>query len=194
MNVERLRGGAVFGVILILLGIFFLAGQFINIDFGGLWPFFVIGFGALFFVGMVAGGPSAGGLAIPGSIIVTIGLMLLVQNLFDIWDSWSFGWALIIVAVGVGIVINGYWSKRADLREQGWKLARVGAILFLCFGAFFELLIFRSNTLLGKVFWPLALILFGIYIFVTRMARPAQPTLRDQGNVGLGEPPQPPTA
>jgi hypothetical protein len=194
MNVDRTRASAVFGGILILLGVIFLLGQFINIDFGHyLWPFFIIGFGALFFIGMVAGGPSMGGLAIPGSIIVTIGLILLVQNFFNIWESWSYAWGLLLSAVGVGIVIQGFWTRRPDLRVHGWRLVRLGLIFFFIFGAFFELFIFRSSTLLGKVFWPLVLILIGIYIVITRMLRPAPPpAFRDQGYSGPTAPPIPP--
>ncbi len=195
MNADRARASAIFGAILVLLGIIFLIGQFINIDFGHyLWPFFVIGIGALFFIGMVAGGPSVGGLAIPGSIIVTVGLILLVQNFFDIYESWSYAWALIIAAVGAGIVIQGFWTRRPDLRASGWRLIRTGLILFLFFGAFFELVIFRMNTFMGKVFWPLALILVGLYLVINRFLRSPQPLPpQNPGGPGSNEPPVPPS-
>ena len=54
----------IFGLLLIGLGVFFLANRFLNINLGeDLWPFAVIGVGALFFVGMLVGGPTAGELA-----------------------------------------------------------------------------------------------------------------------------------
>ncbi len=62
---------AVVGLVLVGLGVLFFLAQFF--DFGSvgfLWPFFVIIPGLLFFVGMVAGGPSAGRLAVPGSILL----------------------------------------------------------------------------------------------------------------------------
>lgn len=55
---------------------------------------------------MLAGGRSAAGLTIPGSIITTIGLLLLYQETFDHFESWAYAWALIPTAVGVGIVIE----------------------------------------------------------------------------------------
>ncbi len=175
MDTNRGRAGAIFGALLILLGIIFLIGQFISIDFGHyLWPFFVIGFGALFFIGMVASGQSGGALAIPGSIFVMVGLILLVQNTFNVFESWAYAWTLIIVAVGIGIAIQGFWSNRRDLPSQGWRLIRLGLLLFLIFGAFFELFIFHQNSILGRIFWPVALILVGIVLIFSRLLRPSR--------------------
>jgi hypothetical protein len=86
-------GGLIGGSILIGLGLLFLLAQFFNFAaWQFLWPFFVIGVGGLFFVGMLAGGKPASGLAIPGSLIGVIGLMLLYQNLTGHWSSWAYGW------------------------------------------------------------------------------------------------------
>lgn len=177
METSRVRASVVLGGMLIIIGVIFLVGQFISINFGDyIWPFFVIGFGALFFVGMLAGGPSTSGLAIPGSIIVTIGLILLVQNTFDIWESWAYSWTLIIAAVGIGIIIQGFYSRRNNLRRSGLKLVRLGLLLFLLFGAFFELIAFRQETILGRIFWPLALIVVGAYLMITRLIQATHPT------------------
>lgn len=189
MNPKNARASAIIGVVLILLGIFFFIGQFTPIDYGAAWPIFVVGVGVLFFAGMVAGGPAAGGLAIPGSIITMVGLILLVQNILHAWESWSYAWALILVAVGVGTAIQGYWSGRVDLRQRGWRLALNGLTLFLFFGVFFELVVYRTNTVLGKVFWPLALILAGVYLIATRLGwRARTPTMLRPGEPGEGEP------
>jgi hypothetical protein len=169
---NRNRASAVFGIILVALGVIFLAGQFIRIDLGfDLWPFAVIGFGALFFVGMFAGGRSASGLAIPGSIITVIGLNLLIQNTFDIWENWSYTWTLIPLAVGIGLVIQGYYTGTADLRQSGFNLIKIGAILFLVFGAFFELVLGISgrDSVMARTLWPVALILVGIYLLTSRL-------------------------
>jgi hypothetical protein len=162
---------------LIGLGFVFLVGQFINVEIGEyLWPFMVIAFGGIFFAGMVAGGPSAGGLAIPGSIISMIGLILLAQNTFGHWEGWSYDWTLILIAVGIGLVIRGYWSKMEHSRRAGWNLIKLGAVFFVLFGAFFELIIGLGNRdLASRVFWPLAIIVLGIYLFVTRVFQTAKP-------------------
>jgi hypothetical protein len=170
---RRNTASALIGLILIGLGIIFLAGQFINIQISSfLWPFAVIAFGGVFFLGMLAGGPSAGGLAIPGSIIGMTGLILLVQNTFGHWEGWSYDWTLILVSIGIGLVINGYWSHREHSRQAGWRLIRLGTLFFLIFGAFFELVIgFGATSLASRIFWPLAIIAAGAYLFVSRLGR-----------------------
>lgn len=163
-NVGPLVGGSV----LIALGLLTFAGQFFRgYNFWGMvWPFFVIGVGALFFVGMFASGKSAAGLAIPGSIITAIGLMLFVQNLFDHYESWSYGWTVILIAVGLGIFIMGWYAENPSQRQSGIRLMKIGAVLFVIFGGFFEM-IFNSFPFSGYLF-PLALILLGIYLVIAR--------------------------
>ena len=70
------------GTVLIGFGLLSLANQlFPNFVRGSfVWPVAVILVGALFFAAMFIGGTTVSGLAIPGSIIGGIGLLLLVQN------------------------------------------------------------------------------------------------------------------
>lgn len=167
------------GVGLIVLGGIFLIGQFLHIAIMSvLWPVFILAFGAAFFIGMVAGGRAMGALAIPGSIITIVGLILFFQNLFGLWATWSYAWALIISAVGIGLLIFGQWSDIPDLRRAGRVVIVVGVVMFFVFGLFFELgaslLGLRSP---GGVFWALALILLGLYFLagrplLTRMSGP----------------------
>jgi hypothetical protein len=109
MSVKRNSGSLIAGTILIVLGLLSLAGQvFRGFTFWGyLWPFIIIAFGGLFFVGMFAGGKSLAGLAIPGSIICGLGIMMFLQNLTGYWESWSYSWTVILVLVGLGIFIMG---------------------------------------------------------------------------------------
>ena len=105
MQTNRSNAGALAGgTLLIVFGLLSLAMRFLrNVDWGFLWPFIVIGFGALFFVAMLAGGKQFAALAIPGSFISGIGLMLLFQNITGHWESMSYFWTLIIMFLGVGI-------------------------------------------------------------------------------------------
>lgn len=171
MSSQRNAGALVGGTLLILFGLLALFGQiFHNFNFWNtFWPFFIIGFGLLFFVGMFAGGRSVSGLAIPGSIITTIGLMLFYQNITGHWESWSYGWTVILMAVGLGIFIMGTWGQSASQRAAGLRLLRLGLILFIIFGAFFEL-IFTAGRPFGlrSIFFPAALILLGVYLVLTR--------------------------
>ncbi len=175
MDENRTRAGAIFGGLLIILGLIFMAGQFFRIYFGdALWPLIIIGVGGLFFLAMILSGPSSGGLAIPGSIIVTVGLILFVQNLFDLFDTWAYSWALIVASVGVGRIIQGYWSRSEGARRGGWGLVRLGLVLFLIFGTFFELLIYRRGTAAG-ILWPALLILAGIGVVVYSLVKKSPP-------------------
>jgi hypothetical protein len=168
MSTQRNSGALVGGSLLIAFGILALLSQlFRGFDFwSNFWPFIVIGFGAMFFVGMVAGGKSAGSLAIPGSIITVIGLMLLLQNLTDHWESWSYGWTVILMSVGLGIFIMGVWQGDEHRRRAGLRVLEIGTILFVIFGSFFEMLFTTSG--LSQFVFPTALILLGIYLIVKR--------------------------
>lgn len=158
------------GVLLIGLGIVFLLSQFLRIDIWRyVWPFFILASGAAFFVGMIRGGREAGGLAVPGSIFTMLGLVLLAQSVFGIWGAWAYAWGLIIAATGVGLFIFGSWSGLPDLRRVGWVLFAVGLVLFFVFGILIELAaaLFHLRSP-GGLFWPVVLILAGLYLLVAR--------------------------
>lgn len=160
-NVGSLIGGAV----LIAFGLLSLAGQiFQNIPWVTFWPFLVIGLGMLFFVAMFAGGKQAAGFAVPGSIVTGIGFVLLFQNITQRWESMSYFWTLIILFVGTGIYIMGWYGGDAEQKRSGWRVMKVGLLLFVIFGAFFEM-IFSS---FGNLIFPSLLILLGLYLVIAR--------------------------
>lgn len=192
-------GGLIGGSILIGLGVLFLLGQFFNfMAWQFLWPFFVVGVGGLFFVGMLVGGKPAAGLAIPGSIIGVIGLMLFYQNLTGHWSSWAYGWTVIVMAVGLGIWIAGLWGDNARQRHAGWSVLKVGFVLFVIFGGFFELVLSGfGGSALTQVFFPVMLILIGLYLVIKRSGLwPDQPAViqthspSEQTSTPPSEPPQ----
>jgi hypothetical protein len=169
----RISGSLIGGILLVIFGILALASQlFSGFNFWGtLWPFIIIGVGAMFFIGMVAGGKSTAPLAIPGTIITAIGLMLFLQNISNHWESWAYGWTVILMAVGLGIYIMGAWSGDPGQRASGMKVLRLGTIMFIIFGAFFEM-IFQSFALANYLF-PAALILLGLYLVFRRVGSPS---------------------
>lgn len=171
MSSQRNIGSLVGGSLLIIFGVLALVGKiFQNFNFWEtFWPFFIIGVGVLFFVGMFAGGKSVSGLAIPGSIITTIGLMLFYQNITNHWESWSYGWTIILMSVGAGIFIMGIWGQNASQRSAGLRVLRLGLIMFVIFGAFFEM-IFTSGMPFGlrSIVFPAGLILLGLYLVLMR--------------------------
>lgn len=165
------RSNFIAGGILIGLGLLLLLSQVLTANvWRYAWPVILTGVGLLFFVGMLVSGRSAGGLAVPGSLITGLGLILLYQNLTQHWTSWSYVWTLFLCFSGVGLWISGWWSQKPQQRQSGRSLLGVGLILFLVFGAFFEL----STSLFGvhqlsSVLWALALIGVGVYWLVTRL-------------------------
>jgi hypothetical protein len=169
-NHSRGRVNLVIGALLVGLGALFLLGQLFNVDLWQFfWPFFIIVPGLLFFVGMVLGGKPAGPLAIPGSIVTTVGLLLLYQSITGHWESWAYAWALILpTSVGIGLSINGAWSDVERLVTTGAKWITVGIALFLIGGVFFELILNISDNFIGNVVWPGLLIAFGLYLLLRR--------------------------
>ena len=134
------------------------------------WPFFIILPGVLLLVAAFISGKAAAGLAIPGSIVTMIGLILFIQNITGNYESWSYVWALIPTAVGVGIFIQGGLSQNDKLRTDGSRLAMIGVVMLLIFGTFFELFIFNrfTDSLIWRYGLPILLIGGGAYLLVRR--------------------------
>ena len=171
MSTGRNVGSLIGGALLVGIGVLALLGQlFRGFDvWGTLWPFMIIGIGSLFFVGMLLGGKSAAPLAIPGSIITVNGFILFFQNLTGYWESWSYGWTVVLISVGLGIFIMGAWSEDEHRRQSGLRVMQIGFVLFIIFGAFFEMLLSPDLPFgLNKVIFPIALILLGGYLLVVR--------------------------
>jgi hypothetical protein len=171
MSTQNARSGSlVGGAILIGLGVLFLLGQIFNFSaWAYAWPLLLVGFGGLFFALMAAGGRPAAGLAIPGSILSAVGLVMLYQNLTGHWESWAYAWTIIVVAVGVGIFIAGAWTANHAQRRSGLRVATTGLVLFVLFGAFFELVIFDSGRLGARQYvFPVLLILAGVFMLLRR--------------------------
>jgi hypothetical protein len=171
VRANETRTGVIGGAILVALGAIFLAQELLSFDPGRYgWPFFIIGPGLLLFVGMLLGGRGAGGFAVPGSIVTTVGTMLFVQNLTGRFETWAYSWALIPTAVGVGLMIAGHWDGDAKQVREGRGTMLVGLALFLGFGAWFELFIFRGSALTTYAF-PVALIVGGLAVVVRNALR-----------------------
>lgn len=171
MSIKRISGSLVGGIILIVIGLLSLFGQiFRGFPFWSyLWPIIIIGFGGLFFVGMFAAGKSLAGLAIPGTIISGLGLLMFFQNLTGYWQSWAYIWTVILVLVGLGIFIMGLYTEDSYRRQAGLRVMKIGAILFVIFGGFFEL-IFSAVRPFGiqQYIFPFLLVLLGVYLVVVR--------------------------
>ena len=165
-------GPLVGGTLLIALGLLSVASQLFRnvVNWSYLWPLTIILFGGLFFAGMFLGGRRVSGLAIPGTIIGGIGLLLLYQNLTGHWESWAYSWSLIVVLVGIGIYIAGAYGGFEGQKRAGLKVMKIGLILFVIFGAFFEMIFSLDNALgFRSLLFPAMLILLGAYLIVRRL-------------------------
>lgn len=153
----------VMGFGLIVLGALFLLGTFFRINvWGFLWPFFIIVPGLLFFAGMVGLGRSGAPLAVPGSIVTMVGLLLFYQTLTGHWASWAYAWSLIFpTSVGIGLAIAGMWGNEPQTTKVGTVMATVGLGVFVFFAFFFELILNISGVrsgMLGRFMLPVLLI------------------------------------
>jgi len=168
---RRRRLNLVGGVILVLLGGWFLAAQFVpgmdawlNIEFT--WPLIIIGVGLFLFVfGLLVGEP---GMAVPACIVTGIGGLLYYQNATGDWASWSYAWTLIPGFVGIGAIIAGLLGdNRSKSVRDGLNLLVISAVLFLIFGSFLG-----GLDLLGD-YWPVLLILLGVWLLIRPLFRRA---------------------
>jgi len=160
------RSDLIFGIILLLIGGWFLAAQFklvpgldrlMNIQYQ--WPLLIIGIGVfLFLLGLLVRAP---GLSVPACIVAGIGGLLYWSNTVGHWGDWSYLWTLIPGFVGVGVILSTLLGggERRGYRE-GLRLLLISAILFIIF-----LMLTSSQGYFIK-YWPVLVILAGIWIII----------------------------
>jgi hypothetical protein len=173
-------GNIALAVILIGLGIVFLLRPVFNIDLGHFtWPFFVIVPGIILFVAALSlGDPSGEALAVVGTVVTVVGLILLFQNTTNQWATWAYVWALVApTSIGLGLVLYGSIKGHPTSVTNGTGLIKVGLGLFLAGAIFFELIIGLSGFGLGNVGWPILLIALGVLLIFRNLlpARKNQP-------------------
>ena len=91
-------------------------------------------------------------------------MVLLFQNLTQHWESMSYFWTLIVLFVGAGIYIMGIYGDDAGQKQSGLRVMKIGAILFIILGSFFELVF----SPIGSLTVPILLILLGVYLVFSR--------------------------
>lgn len=167
------RGGTLtVGLLLVLLGIFFLVEQETNFDLGRYgWPLFVIIPGLfLLVVGLAIRNEGGLGAAIPGGMILSVGLLLAFQDATDTYASWAYAWALVAPgSVGAAMALWGLLHRRWDLLDAGLRSLAVGLGLFVMFGLFFENIVgidnVHPNTVLRNGL-PVMAVVLGVLIVV----------------------------
>lgn len=163
------RTNVAFGVILLLLGIWFLLVQAVpglSTLFGlnAAWPLIIVGVGAALLVfGIVAGIPA---LAIPASIVAGVGAILFWQNVTGNWESWAYIWTLFPGFVGVGMVVMGLLGHetRHSISGGAWLIV-ISLVLLFVFGSFLG-----GWNLFGP-YWPVLLIALGVLLLARAFLR-----------------------
>jgi hypothetical protein len=170
----------VLGGLLLLLGVLVLAGQALELELGGVgWPVFVIvpGLGLL---GLGLGGQGRLGevLAMAGGVVTMVGLVLLVQHTTDRFETWAYGWTLLVVGAGIGRWLVGISHRRRDLAAGGGWLIAAGLGAFLVFVVLFEAVIGlggRSPTGASRYTLAALLILAGLVLLGRRLLTTRRP-------------------
>jgi DNA-binding CsgD family transcriptional regulator len=147
-------------MVLIGYGLLSLAAEFvlgwrININ----WPLAFILLGAAFYVLVGVFSEKWGWadlLYIPGSLILALGLIFLLNVLTDDWKSWAYAWLLAVAGLGVGLVFAnqkkhfGRWFTIVGIA------AIIGGVtLFVLFGAL-------AGGMLIEIMAPILLVLGGL--------------------------------
>jgi hypothetical protein len=159
-------GNVVVGGVMIVLGILFLIGELFNIHIGEfIWPFFIMGPGVfLFLLSLMFDDDTGKGLSAVGGLVTMVGLVLFVQNVTGHWASWAYAWALVApTSLGLGMFAYGLLKGNAEVRKEGWDVAKVGLGIFVVAAIFFELIVGLGGFGLGRFGWPLLLIALGVF-------------------------------
>lgn len=177
------------GIGLVVLGLIFLFGPMLNLaEFG--WPFFVIIPGVILLVITFVGQVGNGALAVPGSIVTTTGLILLVLNLAGRMDAWAYAWALVWAATGIGFYIYGIMADSARLKAIGRNGALIGLTVFIVLALIFEFFIFGTFRNVLRWLLPALLLLAGAWLLYQGTRKRSAPT--PQGTTATTDVPPPP--
>ena len=155
------------GVALLLIGVLLFVGQLFDIGIDDVgWPAIVIGVGVVILVlGLFVNREQ--GMVIGGTVVTTVGLVLLYQNTTGRWESWAYAWALVgPAASGLGMVLWGIRSADPDeIRNGTWALLG-GLGIFLVGFLFFEGVIGISGEPLPLPEWVLPAVVIAIGVVV----------------------------
>jgi drug/metabolite transporter (DMT)-like permease len=155
------------GLVLVVIGAILFAGQLFDIgieDVG--WPFFVVATGVVILViGLVVANEQ--GMVIGGTIVTTVGLVLLYQNETGRYETWAYAWALVgPAASGLGLALWGARSGNSnDIRNGTWGLLG-GLGLFVIGFLFFEGIIGIGGDRIDLPEWLLPVVVIGIGVVI----------------------------
>lgn len=147
------------GIILVVLGVFFLIANFSNYTLDSLWPVFVLGPGIAMLVTFFRDRKNYG-ILMPGTILTIIGLLFFACTFYG-WDQMEHLWPFFMIAPGLGFIMMYLFGKH----ERG-LLIPAGILTGL--GLIF---LFDANE--SQYLWPGLLILAGVLFLVRWKKEPA---------------------
>lgn len=165
----RNRTTLAFGVLLIAVGLWFLAVKQLPdlkqlADLYLTYPLNIVAIGVLLLViGLVVGAP---GMAVPAFIVAGIGGILTYQFRTGDYTSWSFMWALIPGFAGAGEIVQGLLSGKNEKLRSGANGVVVSAILFTVFATLFGRL-----AILGPYGPAILIIIVGVVVLLRGLKR-----------------------
>jgi DNA-binding CsgD family transcriptional regulator len=154
------RLALIVSIILVSIGLLsllldFTLGWTVNIS----WPIVIIMLGVVFFIlvdVLIEKWAWADMLFIPGSLLLALGLIFLLNVLTNDWNAWAYAWLLAVAALGLGLVLANHekhWQK--EVTWVGAGLIIGGIPLSVLFGAI-------AGGRFFQVMAPILLVLIGL--------------------------------
>lgn len=138
------------GLLLIMLGLLFLGVQKEVVDWDQIWPFAVMIPGFIFYITYFKDRKNFGVL-MPGTIIITYGLLFLFLIEYG-WGNMDQLWPIFILGPGLGFFAMYFGSgRKSSFLIPGTILISLAFLFLVKAWEIFE-------------YWPLAIILVGVYM------------------------------
>jgi len=145
----------ILGLFLILLGALILLIQFGQLNWENFWPFLILTIGVLFMLGFLVDRKKFG-LLMPGTILLIIGSLFVSLN-YSEWRYMEHLWPTFILAPGIGFFLMYVFGPANN------RLWIPGSILIVL------AMIFYAQVWQFFRYWPVLLILLGIYLLLNPM-------------------------
>jgi hypothetical protein len=152
---ELRRGGAVFGVLLIAVGVLVLAGRFVpGLEVLRLWPLLVVAVGVMEMVR--PHGDAAIKRIAEGAGTISVGLVLLGNSMgaipWSVWLSVPSLWPLLLVAIGIEFVGHGLHSDWVRALSNVVLIAGLAYAVFVLGPGFSAVRPVASSTVAGATY------------------------------------------
>ena len=126
-----------------------------------------------------------------GSIVTTVGSLLLYQSRSGDWESWAYAWALIPLAAGAALVLYGLFARSSSMVRGGTWMAGIAAVLFASGAWFFEGLFAGKPRPELIDWWPIVIVAAGAVLVLRAMLTggrreedPMQPPIEGSAHPG----------